>query len=164
MKKKLENKQKPKPKYLYKPIRRADNNWNIVSSDVVGEHRGVPPPAFFIDNNLWPLFTFGKCEVEIAARNLVEFFAENGGWEPFTMKQLDDFCKTSRKGTAGAALFGLICTWFDDGGMPGGFRKPQPYIVQVSEHSFVVTTTFIKRLMPNGITSEMVRKCKRPGM
>lgn len=62
-------------------------------------------------------FRFGKCEVETAARNLIQFLKErkNGEWLGFTFQELTQFYLD--KGlNPDEMLFGLMGNWYDDGG------------------------------------------------
>ncbi len=139
--------------YLVEPICTPDSKFSLL---LPGNSEKFPGPEFFIHNELLGQISFGKAEVEWAAKLLVRFFNRKGGWNTFTLEELSTFCKGEGEKSASAALFGLICGWYDDGGPWGTMRNSLPYIIQHGEE-FVLTTTFMKRLMPNGITIDMIK-------
>lgn len=143
------------PKYLYPPIKRSDNKPIPVFTIMPGGFK-IPAPQFLVEHNLHRTAKFGKAEVEWSAQLLVEFFAHKQRWCTFNLNELGEFCRSKGEKTAGSALFGLICCWFDDAPIVGGAREPKNYIIQFSDQTFAVTTSFIKRLIPNGITPKMV--------
>jgi len=140
-------------KIIYSPLKTSSRSWKAVTSN---DNPLIPPPEYFTNNNLHLKISFGKCEVEEAARTLLCFFAQKKRWDYFTLEELQKFCDKIEK-TLGSALFGLICPWCDDS---FGYREPYVYIVQANETEFCITTNFIKRLMPNGITRDMIEEGK----
>jgi hypothetical protein len=90
--------------------------------------------------------SFGKCEVDAAARILLNFLADTSseGWRSFTLEELGNYCKSKSLPSLGSALFGLICGWLDDGGIPS-LREPLPYILQLDESTFAVTELFAEK-------------------
>lgn len=85
---------------------------------------------------------FGKCEVEVAAAQLVQYFQSRGQWEPFTLQQLMTFYQL--KGwDLNLFLFGLLGYWFDEGDS-GSVHCPQEYIIQFPNGEFEVTELFKK--------------------
>lgn len=121
----------------------------IVPSDSLG----LPSPEVLKRD--WDLgkLRLSKHEVEEAARHLVNFFCVLGGWKPFSLQQLSAFFFTQNieNSDSGAALFGLIGAWLDDGGMGSICSAPNPpFIIQVSQSNFAVTRAFVKELMKAG--------------
>ena len=140
-------------KIIYKPLKTSSRRWRTV---VNNDNQLIPPPEYFVNNNLHLKLNFGKCEVEEAARTLLCFLAKKKRWDYFTLEELQKFCDKCEK-PLGSALFGLICPWCDD---TFGYRESLVYIAQADETKFCITTNFIKRLMPEGITREMLGDLK----
>lgn len=85
--------------------------------------------------------TFGKCEVEEAARYLVKFLTECGhAWNKFSMIDLARYY--DRNSIKDQPLFGLLGPWLDDGGwefLSGDF------VVNMGD-SLAVTDEFLNRI------------------
>jgi len=89
--------------------------------------------------------TFGKCEVEVAAWELIRFFQKrcDGKWTPFTFQQLHAFYVTEGW-NPDKMLFGLMGSWFDDGGACQVWESAG-YVVHTG-HNLVVNGEFVKRV------------------
>ena len=88
----------------------------------------------------------GKCEVEVSARRLVEFFKEIGRWQPFHLHEFVSFCQ-KKCIPPEEQLFGLLCPWFDDALIVGGWKtRPRDYwlIVHMSNGQLAITSYFLE--------------------
>jgi len=129
-------------------------SWEIVNETnwrAVREHgHTIPKPSEFKRAGRLSHIRLGKYEIEHAARTLVDFFLETGDvWKDFTLEELSKYCSKRGHGSAGLALFGLICIWHDDsmGWRQATDSSSVPLIVQTSEKHFAITTAFIEVLI-----------------
>lgn len=91
------------------------------------------------------LGTFGKCEVENSARNLLAFFQERGYWTGFTTQELQRFYE-GQKWNSDTPFWGLLGAWFDDGMSSMCWREPHDVYIAIGEHGeYFITEAFIRR-------------------
>ncbi len=93
-----------------------------------------------IDTSRTQVGSFGKCEVEEAAANLVRFFQMRGGWVNFSLPELIEFSKLNEFDSC-QVLFGLLGYWYDDG--LGAISEAPPYLVALPGGSYCPTELFI---------------------
>lgn len=88
--------------------------------------------------------TFGKAEVEEAARNIILFCQQRGGWYPFSLEELSNFYMREER-DCNMMFFGLSGIWYDDAMLSGGFRESHPCLVICGDGMYRVTDQFIER-------------------
>ncbi len=91
---------------------------------------------------------FGKAEVEKSAANLVSFCQARGGWYPFTIQELENFCKKSEFDPR-FMFFGLLGPWEDDSmtmifSPQDRFHDSYPCLVACCDGMYRITNVFIE--------------------
>jgi len=93
--------------------------------------------------------TFGKCETEAAAANLVRFYQARGCWQPFTILELIDFYRKNLQlddEGINRMFSGLAGAWEDNGGLSHLHESPD-YFVLGADGCYYPTEEFIERLL-----------------
>lgn len=119
-------------------------NFTVFSEDnFFGFHAQIRPNQIEIDSVSGK---FGKYEVEESAKNLLAFFQKKGKWTSFSFQELIHFYNESGLDSS-QMLFGLICPWYDDGGI-GSIQIPtNPYFVMDIDGTLCITSNFINKLL-----------------
>ncbi|MDO8469946.1 MAG: hypothetical protein Q7S84_02940 [bacterium] len=122
------------------------------------QHPGIPrPEEINLSDGLSG--TFGKCETETAAENLVRFYQAQGFWKPFTLIEIIDFYRTRfpKNDSAVNQLFsGLVGAWEDNGGFFGCIRTSPDYLVLGADGNYYPTVEFTSRLKRHVTTKDQV--------
>lgn len=129
--------------------RQADDAIRVVAEGPGNHHHSVRPGDFNLKSADTLASTFGKAEVERAAKNLIHFCQRRGGWYPFTIEELIAFYKEMGENPR-LIFFGLVGAWEDNGmlaqlsGNP--WHEPRvPYLALGANGMYYVTERFIQQ-------------------
>lgn len=103
----------------------------------------IRPEDFDLSQPL--LNTFGKAEIEWAAKKLLVFFQSRGYWFGFTLQEMIIFYN-AKGWNPNLAFFGLMGGWYDDATFVGGWVETSDvYIAIGADGTYYVTDKFVEK-------------------
>lgn len=122
---------------------KSKQGFKVLNEMPTFKHFHIRPEDFDLSEPL--LNTFGKAEIEWAAKKLLAFFQSRGYWFGFTLEEMFIFYK--EKGwNPSLAFFGLMGGWYDDATLFGGWAQAADiYIAVGADGTHYVTDKFVER-------------------